>query len=287
MKFTDIKSITKFDKQLIHAHNLYTKLIQGQKGQLTQAKQNAITDISSKYLSYINKQLELNGFDDETIKQRVVLLNKYFNFLLLNNYDNIFSSQGKLRPTILEEFIYILFKDMINDLPENNTHILKLGSAKAYTNLYFKSEDLKSFINSITTGINVKDQDFAIYKEIQLSVNNIKHTVNLPIIAVEVKTYLDKTMLEGAIATAEKIKMGNPYSKFFVIAENYDVDLDVDPSYSRIDQIYILRKSKRKTSPRPDIQCDVVSLFVKDIHKYIHSKWGDLEYKLLNSGTIL
>ena len=33
------------------------------------------------------------------------------------------------------------------------------------------------------------------------------------------------------------------YGKIF---ENYDVDLNVDPAYSRIDQIYVLRKCKRK-----------------------------------------
>lgn len=69
-------------------------------------------------------------------------------------------------------------------------------------------------------------------------------------------------MLEGVIATAEKLKSGNPYTRFVVVSENYDVDLKVDPVYSRIDQIYVLRKSKRKEYFSP-IDADVVIRFSK------------------------
>ena len=48
------------------------------------------------------------------------------------------------------------------------------------------------------------------------------------------------------MSTAEKIKTGNPYALFITVSENYDVDLSVDPAYSRIDQIYVWRKCKRK-----------------------------------------
>ena len=94
--------------------------------------------------------------------------------------------------------------------------------------------------------INVKDQDFAIYRKVELSIDGKGKEIKVPIVAVENKTYLDKTMLEGVIATAEKLKSWNPYTRFVVVSENYDVDLKVDPVYSRIDQIYVLRKSKRK-----------------------------------------
>ena len=78
----------------------------------------------------------------------------------------------------------------------------------------------------------MKDQDFAIYREFDLKINDKIHNIRIPIVAIENKTYIDKTMLEGIIATAEKVKNGNPYSRFVVVSENYDVDLSVDPSYS-------------------------------------------------------
>jgi len=43
-------------------------------------------------------------------------------------------------------------------------------------------------------------------------------------------------MLDGSIVTAEKIKNDNPYCLFLVVTECYDVSLDVDPAYSRINR---------------------------------------------------
>lgn len=291
MAFEKLYTIKDADHQLVHASNICAKLNQKANGELSQKQSVAIDDIATKYLSYIDAQLKITGFSSKNIRQRVDLLNNYYNFLFGKGYDNIFSSQGKLRPTILEEFMYLVFRDVVEDLKTyaNDTdNVLKLGSVKAYSNLYFKSDDIKSFINDIKTGVNVKDQDFAIYREMGLTINNgDSETVNLPIIAIEVKTYIDKTMLEGAIATAEKIKSGNPYSKFFVVSENYEVDLKVDPAYSRIDQIFVLRKSKRKVQPRIDIQADVVELLVTEVHDYLKRKWGDIETKLTTKGIII
>lgn len=291
MKLNTIEEVKIAYPKLVHASNIFAKLELKKDKRLTLKQQIAIDAINKKYLEYINQQLDLVGFSTEVIEQRVELLNDYYNFLFENNYDNIFSSQGKLRPTILEEFMYLVVKDMVSNIQRNindSHHILKLGGVKSYTNLYFKSQDIKSFVNDIQTGINVKDQDFAIYREMNLSVNNIdKGNVNIPIIAVEVKTYLDKTMLEGAIATAEKIKSGNPYSKYYIVTENYDVDLNVDPAYSRIDQIYVLRKSKRKEFPRHDIYANVVLLIVHDMYDYLNRTWGDIGTKLRQQGILI
>lgn len=291
MNLNTIEEVKNTYPKLVHASNIFAKLELKKDKKLTLKQGIAINAINRKYLEYINQQLNLVGFSTEVIEQRVELLNDYYNFLFENNYDNIFSSQGKLRPTILEEFMYLVVKDMVSDIQRSindSQQILKLGGVKSYTNLYFKSQDIQSFVNDIQTGINVKDQDFAIYREMNLSVNNIdKGNVNIPIIAVEVKTYLDKTMLEGAIATAEKIKSGNPYSKYYIVTENYDVDLNVDPAYSRIDQIYVLRKSKRKEFPRQEIYADVVSLIVHDMYDYLNRTWGDIGTKLKKQGILI
>ena len=290
MQFTNIHQVVEFDRTLVHASNIASKLRDKENGNLNRNQELAIVEIRREYLKYINAQMALVGYSDKVITDRVRLLNDYYNFFSKNGYDNTFTSQGKLRPTILEEFMVILFRDLVTDLKDttrDRTDILQLGNAKAYTNLYFKSEDLRSFVHNLHTGINTKDQDFAIYRTLNLSVNSSEgECVNLPIIAVEVKTYLDKTMLEGSIATAEKIKSGNPYSKFYVVTENYDVDLSVDPFYSRIDQIFVLRKSKRKEKPRIDIQPDVVCKFMQDVITHLNRRWGDVEEKMRN-GLIL
>jgi len=64
--------------------------------------------------------------------------------------------------------------------------------------------------------LNVKNQDFSISKEVILkskvsnNENWQENKIHVPIVSIECKTYLDKTMYEGSISTAEKIKKGIP-----------------------------------------------------------------------------
>lgn len=138
--------------------------------------------------------------------------------------------------------MFILFRDYVAELKrkyKDADNLIQGGAAKAYTNLYFTASGIESFVKAPNVEINVKDQDFAIYRKVDLSIDGKNKEIKVPIVAVENKTYLDKTMLEGVIATAEKLKSGNPYTRFVVVSENYDVDMKVDPIYSLIDQIYV------------------------------------------------
>lgn len=284
-----IDFLKSFDSNVYkHASNLLKKYTDWD--ELTNPQKQALPSIFKKYKSYIEFQEKTIGHTEHVIIERVEKLNDYYEFIRNNNYDNIFTSQGKLRPTILEEFMFILFRDLINDkknLFNNNEDKLKIGSSRAYTNLFFSGTNFKEFINTPEIGINQKDQDFAIYRPIDISIGNSNSiTTNLPIVAVENKTYIDKTMLEGSIATAEKIKSGNPYSLFFIVTETYDVNLKIDPKYSKIDQIYVLRKSKRKEEFQP-IHSDVVLELVKEVKYHLTRNWSDVENKLRNEGKIL
>ena len=272
--------------QLRHASNLMCKLADKK---LTKKQSDALDQIMPQYQKYLKENLDLIGYTDEIIKKRVELVNEYYNFFYVNGHDNTFTSQGKFRPTILEEFMFLLFKDYINDLKiqyKDKDGVINCGPAKAYTNLHFTSPNFEEFIKSPEIEINLKDQDFAIYRDFELEINSKKHSIRIPAVAIENKTYIDKTMLEGIIATAEKVKNGNPYSKFIVVSENYDVDLSVDPAYSRIDQIYVLRKCKRK-EPWADIYPDVVIRFFHEVETHIRRAWSNVEYKMRNEGVII
>jgi len=94
-------------------------------------------------------------------------------------------------------------------------------------------------------------------------------------------------MLEGSIATAEKIKNGNPYCLFVVLTEWYDVSFKVDPKYSRIDQIYVLRKQKRKTADSNPIDLSVVKDFFYFVKNHLERDWSSIEQKLRQEGKIL
>ena len=88
-------------------------------------------------------------------------------------------------------------------------------------------------------------------------------------------------MLEGSIATAEKIKSGNPYCKFYIVTERYDVDREVEVKHSRIDQIFVLRKYTDK------ICADVVKLLIKYVDDHLKQQWTDIEKNIKNKGTVI
>lgn len=110
--------------------------------------------------------------------------------------------------------------------------------------------------------------------------------INIPAIAIEAKTYIDKTMLDSIMATAEKIKSGNPHTRFVAVTESYDVSLVVDPAYSRIDQIYVLRKMGRKEGWR-DIDPEVVLRLFHETVDHLERPWSDVETKLRNDGVVI
>lgn len=272
--------------QLSHASNILVK----SNASLKPIESDALLNIANHYVEYLDGVLAVHEFDNDAINQKTELLNGYYNFMHENSYDDLFSSQSKFRPTILEEYLFLLFKDLVQHYKAeyNDTeNVLTSGSVKAYTNLYFKSKDLPDFISSPAIGINQKDQDFAIFRTFNISINGEPpKKIQIPAVAIEAKTYIDKTMLDSIIATAEKLKSGNPHTRFIAVAERYDVSFDVDPAYSRIDQIYILRKSMRKNEWE-NIDNNVVLKLFKETKEHLERPWSDVKTRLANEGIII
>lgn len=273
--------------QLSHASNIMGKWAESEK--YDSRKIRALEEITSEYERYLKANIRLVGYSEDIIRERVALLNCYYDFYHEHEYDNVFSSQGKFRSTILEEFMFLLFKDYVEFLKkkyDDTSDVIGSGSAKAYTNLYFTATSFGNFVRTPSVGINVKDQDFAIYRSFSFSVDGLEKSIKVPIVAIENKTYIDKTMLDGMIATADKIKTGNPYALYIAVTENYDVDLSVDPAYSRIDQIFVLRKSKRKEKWE-DIDPVVVIKVLKTVREHVERPWADVEKRMRGEGVII
>jgi len=128
-----------------HASNIIAKF--GNWETLSQTQKNALPIIANEYFNFVNANNLIIGYSEENISARTVLLNNYYNFINVNQYDNVFTSQGKFRPTILEEFMYILFKDLINEVKvslEDANNNLRVGSSRAYTNLFFQALTFKN-----------------------------------------------------------------------------------------------------------------------------------------------
>ena len=271
--------------QLSHASNIMTKW----SGKLSKKEESALKMLIPEYSKYLRKMMGLSSYDKDAIEKKVDHLNEYYNFMHENEFDRTFSSQGKFRPTILEEFLYLLFKDYVELIKHkyDDGDVLGSGAVKAYSNLYFKAKDFEDFIKKPEIGVNEKDQDYAIYRTFDITINDKDPLqIRIPAIAIEAKTYIDKTMLDSIIATAEKIKSGNPHTRFIAVSERYDVSYAVDPAYSRIDQIYILRKSMRKNG-WADIDKDVVWRLFKETIAHLERPWSDIEARIKEKGVVI
>jgi len=269
--------------ELVHKNNIDDKLKKA-KGK----NKEYIYQIVEKYDQWIKKTNALkNKPDDQAVKEKVDALIEYKTFIDQPKFkkekdnENGWRSQSKLHSTVLEEFMCHLFKDL--KIIQNN--VFEIGPTKAYSNLFFAPKNIKIFEKKNGLMVNEKNQDFAIAKKIVIETGNEKKIINIPIVSIENKTYLDKTMLEGSIATASKIKSGNPYCLFFVVCETYEVSKETDPVYSDIDEIYCLRKStnsKRDASISSDL---ILELFNK-VKNHLETNWSDVERKI-ESGKII
>jgi len=280
----------------VHGRNILAKLNKFQN--LSSALRTQLPDVIGFYKKWKEGNEKLEGYSKEVIKQRVDWLNKYKKAI-----ESVeFSAQSKFHSSVVEEFLYYLFKDLLAELnrkardaeekeekegEKKEEEKIRLGGIRAYSNLYFAPEDFISFIRKPSMKINEKDQDFAIYKAILIKADSEEKSINVPVVSIECKTYIDKTMLEGSIATAEKIKSGNPYCLFIVVTEWYDVSYAVDPVYSRIDQIYVLRKQKRRSETVQPINFEVAYDLFSFVRHHLERSWSGVEQKLLAEGKIL
>ena len=262
---------------LIHKSNIDGKL-KKEKGE----NQELIKEIKIKYDEWIDKiNLLQDKTDEDSIKKKVEDLSEYKNFIDQPKFKKAFSAQTKLHSTVLEEFMYHL----LNKLPAIKNGQFNLGPIKAYSNLFFAPKNLDSFNKQSGLTINEKDQDFAISKEILIKIDNEEKKINIPIVSIENKTFLDKTMLDGSIATADKIKSGNPYCLFFIVCETYEVGKQVDPQYTDIDQIYSLRKSDKRGSRDP-FQAEIVLDLFNKVKNHLDSDWSNVSENI-KSGKII
>jgi len=264
----------------IHGDNLVHKI----KAEEQPENKKLLDEIELKYTSWKKDNLNITGTTRNDIEQKVELLNNYKAFIdqpkFKKESGNMygFTSQSQLQSSVIEEFMYYLFKD-IGKL--SNKHIY-WGRTKAYTNLYFAPPSIDAFEESSNIVINVKNQDFSISKEVVIksrvsnNENWQENKIYVPVVSIECKTYLDKTMYEGSVSTAEKIKRGNPYCIFLIVTETYEVSLDVEPRLSSIDQIYVLRKESR-TNP---FFADVVYDLFKFVEMHITSDWYKIKERV-------
>lgn len=77
----------------IHASNYYRKInrIESMNG----LQRQALSEMFHEYYCFHSENVSIVGYSMSAISKRVDSLNKYYDFLNINNYRNIFSAQSK------------------------------------------------------------------------------------------------------------------------------------------------------------------------------------------------
>ena len=181
------------------------------------------------YGPYKEAQLEISGVAKDHVRRRVDILEKYYEKVdeLVDKLK--IKSQSKFRPTVFEEFCGFLFKDV----PEISALGLSFYGKKIFAGIGLSEDG--------TTRVKTKDVDFCIGKEVQAEFNGNESSFIIPVVAVECKTYTDKTMLSEAQFTALTLKNGAPNVKVYILSETNRVALTEIPNQTPIDQYFVLR----------------------------------------------
>ena len=184
--------------------------------------------------------------DAEILRKRIALFTTYKDFIDQQKYAEKFDSRSNLHSSVLEEFIYYLFRDLVGGFTDRAL----IGKAHTFKDIFFMPPNYAAMLETPHARIERKDHDFAIGVSVSAVLNcagqekGEVHHFQIPAVAIECKTYLDKTMLEGSSMAAEQLKFRNPNALYLVVSEWLKLTENVNLRKFKVDQIYVLRKQK-------------------------------------------
>lgn len=190
--------------------------------------------------------------DKSTFTRAAKVINNYYEQLDVFSHKYSIMSQSKFASTFLEEISVYLFKDV----PEIVSGEFGVFNKKIYAGL--KIDQNKQI------GLITKDVDFCVGKKVNISIDQQDPTeLILPVVAVEVKTYLDATMFGEIKSSSKAIRSASPNSKTYVlmgykcIADEHIIAARQD---STLTEMFVLRKNEN--SP---IDADALYLYWQEI----------------------
>jgi hypothetical protein len=265
--------------KLVHGDNLAQKEHQKTK-YVDEVSRKYLSEIRSEYNNWHHANVNLTGpvaavsdNDLEVVTKRTGLFEDYKEFLEQQKYAEKFDSRSNLHSSALEEFIYYLFKDLVAEFGE---HAL-IGKSHTFKDIFFFPTNYREMVKRPYARIEKKDHDFVIGTtvnavltsghaaqgrkdheqrismvarlpedpdQVRVVGSTETHSFDIAAVAIECKTYLDKTMLEGSSRAAEELKMRSPNAIYIVVAEWLKLTEAINLKKYKVDQIYVLRKQK-------------------------------------------
>ena len=96
--------------------------------------------------------------DVNIIEQRTALFNQYKDFIDQQKYAEAFDSRSNLHSSVLEEFVYYLFRDLVANISKNAL----IGKSHAYKDIFYSATSFTEMVSTPCFHIEKKDHDFVI-----------------------------------------------------------------------------------------------------------------------------
>lgn len=236
-----------------HGANLAKKIVDAKKAP-TGAVARATAKAATLYLAW-REAAEAVEYIPENLKafstEQARLFDVYRNHLDKPEFDKAFDSRGALQSSALEELCRYLLDPVVTEILEDTRpDDLVLGHYDVYQGMFFTAPGFVDFSRLPAPHFPKVNMDFVIAKRIEIAISaegeqSPSRPIYLPAVGIECKTYLDRTRYHGADGNATTVKGGVPGCLYVLLAEMLKLDVGgVNVHGSRIDHIYILRKSK-------------------------------------------
>lgn len=188
----------------VHENNLINKINSNYKGKGTIIQ----GFYENTYLPVKNAlgALEFSHENRDAFTEATRIINDYNRQIDTFSHEHGITSQSKFASTFLEEISVYLFKN----LPEIQSGEFGVYNKRIYAGLKVTTDK--------SIGLITKDVDFCIGKKVLLSIDDQTATdLIIPVVAVEVKTYLDATMFGEIKSSSKAIRSATPNSKTYVL----------------------------------------------------------------------
>lgn len=201
-------------------------------------KLREFNDICASYLNFREKGSQISLDLDSYVNHLVDATNDYMDVLKDVNINH----QADFKSSVIPEMFFLILYKVVKTYDENyfvsaqsDVPIECMFDLQGGSRMMFKTKRL----------------DMLVYKDSQLTLDNNTIQFIIPLIAMEMKTNLDKNMMSGIEHSVTALKKTFPNSLYYVVTEYSDMAIDkLNYASSGIDEIYILRQQKRASVRR-------------------------------------
>lgn len=232
-----IERINSYNSQLLnpnippHSSNLLHQL--GRKDKKNLAFFNRIC---RQYFKMRTRGVDLSCNFEKYVMNLVDATNQYMDLCVGNK---LFSHQSDFTSSIIPEMFFLIMYKIVKELKLGSDYIVSAQSEVPIECMF----DLQ---NGGRMMFKTKRLDLLVSNNTSISLGSKSYPFVIPIIAMEMKTNLDKNMMSGIETSVAALKSTFPHCVYFVITEFCDLATDkLNYASSDIDEIYIIRNQKR------------------------------------------